>query len=485
MFSQATKSQAPCGRDPRQSPSSLRARAQNPVRCLAAALMALAAVVAPADGARAQGSGPKLNIVRDGEVEQLMRDYAAPIFRAAGIKSEATKIILVGDRSFNAFVANGQKIFVNVGAIMEAKTPNEIIGVLAHESGHIAGGHLARLRLQLANAQIFAVAGMLMSAGAMVGAARSRNVGADGTGMMGAMLGPQEMIRRSLLSYQRGEEQAADIAAVKYLAATGQSAKGLIATLERFQNESLFKTSSMDPYLLSHPLPSDRISALQELARKSASYGVTDSPALQARHDMARAKLVAFTGNASEIGRRYPLQDVSRPAQYARAISAYRFGRLNEALVQIDALIASAPGSPWFHELKGQALLEAGRAGQAVEPLRRAAALAPGAAPVRVLLGHALVAANNPAYAKEAVSVLARVAQQEPENAEAFQFLAMAYERKGDQGNALLAAAQGMFAQGQYVEARTQANRAKRILPEKSPGWLKADDIMNWRPQKL
>jgi predicted Zn-dependent protease len=474
------------------SPTSPRAGAKEPARrflakALSCALScALAAALAlPAGPARAQESGPRLNIVRDGEVEQLLRDYATPIFRAAGVKSEAAKIILVGDRSFNAFVANGQKIFVNVGAIMEAKTPNEIIGVLAHETGHIAGGHLARLRLQLANAQIFAVAGMLMSAGAMVGAARSRNVGADGAGMMGAMLGPQEMIRRSLLSYQRGEEQAADVAAVKYLTATGQSAKGLIATLERFQNESLFKTSSMDPYLLSHPLPSDRISALIELARKSPAYNATDSAALQARHDMARAKLVGFTGNAAEIGRRYPLRDMSRPAHYARAISAYRFGRLDEALTQIDALIASAPGNPWFHELKGQVLLEAGRAGQAIEPLRRAAALAPGAAPVRVLLGHAYVATNNPAYAKEAISVLSRVTQQEPENPDAFQFLAMAYERNGDQANALLAAAQGMFVQGRYVEARTQANRAKRVFPEKSPGWLKADDIMNWRPPKL
>lgn len=475
------------GPRPPQSPSSPRAAAKaGPARRLLVALLGLALAGAPvaADPAQAQ-SGPRLNIVRDGEVEQLLRDYSAPIFRAAGIKSEATKIILVGDRSFNAFVANGQKIFVNVGAIMEAKTPNEIIGVLAHEAGHIAGGHLARLRLQLANAQIFAVAGMLMSAGAMVGAARSRNVGADSAGMMGAMLGPQEMIRRSLLSYQRGEEQAADVAALKYLSSTGQSAQGLIATLERFQNESLFKTTSMDPYLLSHPLPSDRISALQELARKSPAFNAKDSPALQARHDMARAKLVAFMGNASEIGRRYPLQDTSRAAQYARAISAYRFGRLNEALTQIDALIASQPGNPWFHELKGQALLEAGRAGQAIEPLRRAVSLAPGATPVRVMLGHAYVATNNPANANEAISVLTRVTQQEPENYEAFQFLAMAYERKGDQGNALLAAAQGMFAQGLYIEARTQANRAKRVLPEKSPGWLKADDIMNWRPPKL
>ncbi|HEY8581261.1 MAG TPA: M48 family metalloprotease, partial [Beijerinckiaceae bacterium] len=175
-------------------------------RAGARALAVLAAACA-ASPAAAQG-GPGLNIIRDGEIEQLLRDYAEPIFRAAGVRSSAAKIILIGDRSFNAFVANGQKIFVNAGAIMEAKTPNELIGVLAHETGHIAGGHLARQRMELANAQILAVAGMLMSGAAVAASASSRNIGNSGSGMMGAMLGPQEMVRRSLLSYQRGEEQA-------------------------------------------------------------------------------------------------------------------------------------------------------------------------------------------------------------------------------------------------------------------------------------
>ena len=448
-----------------------------------AALAALLAGALLAQPASAQER--RLNVIRDGEIEQLLRDYANPIFRAAGIKSGAAKIILVGDRSFNAFVANGQKIFVNVGAIMEAKTPNEIIGVLAHETGHIAGGHLARQRLELANAQIFAVAGMLMSAGAVAATARSRNVGADSAGMMGTMLGPQEMVRRALLSYQRGEERAADIAAVKYLAATGQSAKGLLATMERFQSEALFKTSSIDPYLLSHPLPSDRISALQELAGKSPAFNRTDHPALQARHDMARGKLVGFMGNSGEISRRYPISDQSLPAKYARAISAYRFGRIDDALAQIDALIASNSGNPWFHELKGQTLLEAGRPVQAIEPLKRALSLAPNANPLRVMLGHAYVASNNPAHAAQAISLLNRAVQQEPENGEAFQFLSMAYERKGDQANAMLSAAQGMFIAGKYIEARTQASRAMKLLPEKSPGWLKAEDILNWRPPKI
>ncbi|MFN3890491.1 MAG: M48 family metalloprotease [Beijerinckiaceae bacterium] len=464
----------------------IRLRPAAPVRQFrrwALAAVTALAVAAQSAPVRSQ-QGRALPIIRDAEIEQLLRDYTAPIFKAAGIRSSSAKVVIVGDRTFNAFVANGQKIFVNVGAIMEARTPNEIIGVLAHESGHIAGGHLARLRLELANATIFAVAGMLMGGAAVAASARSRNVGSSGAGPMGAILGPQEMAMRSLLAYQRSEEQAADIAAMKYLDSTGQSAKGLLATLERFQNDSLFKTASIDPYLLSHPLPRERISNLQQIARKSPHWNAVDSPALQLRHDMARAKLVGFTANAGEASRRYAMSDNSMPARYARAISAYRFGRLDDALTQVGALIAAQPNNPWFQELRGQFLLESGRPDQAIEPLRRANALAPNATPIQVLLGHALLSSNNPKNVDQAITILTRVTQRENDYPEAFQYLAMAHERKGNQPQAMIAAAQGLMLMGRFVEARTQADRVKKLVPERSPIWLKADDIMTYRPPR-
>ena len=444
-------------------------------------LCLLAAAALAASPARAQTAG--ISIIRDAEIEQLLRDYTAPVFKAAGIHAGAAKIILIGDRSFNAFVADGQKIFVNVGALMEAKTPGEVIGVLAHETGHIAGGHLARQHQALANAQIMSVAGMLVSAGALAAGASSKGrIGSDSEGALGVLLGPQELVRRSLLSYQRGEEQAADRGAVKYLDASGQSSRGLLATLERFNNEALFKTSALDPYLITHPLPAERISNLKAAASASPYFEVKDSSALQARHDLMRAKLFGFVAEAGEIARRYPISDNSPGARYARAISAYRFGRLAEALALIDSLIAGQPGSPWFRELKGQALLEAGRAGEALAPLRRASALAPDAVPIKVLLGHALVAADTPASNKEAVRVLSNATARDGESAEAFQFLSMAYDRQGNRPQAQLAAAQSLFVSGKFVEARTQAARARDQLPKDSPGWLKADDILNYRP---
>jgi len=228
-----------------------------------------------------------------------------PIFHAAGINTGAARIILIGDKSFNAFVADGQKIFINVGALMDAKTPNEVIGVLAHESGHIAGGHLERGRQELAKAQIMSVAGMLVgAAGAVATGVSTRHnngaVGTDSAGMAGIMLGPQELVRRSMLAYQRTEEQAADRAAVRFLDATHQSSKGLLTRLERFSNDALFQTAQIDPYLLTHPLPAERISNLQQLAKASSYYEAKDSPALQARHDLMRAKLVGFLG---DVGR--------------------------------------------------------------------------------------------------------------------------------------------------------------------------------------
>ena len=230
---------------------------------------------------------------------------------------------------------------------MEAETPNEIVGVIAHETGHIAGGHLARLRDQIANAKILSVAGMLLGAGAVAGAMRSGDrVGNSGTGAAGAMTGGQELIQRSLLSYQRSEEQAADQAAVRYLKATGQSPKGLLETFRRFAESGMFRSKAVDPYLMSHPLPDERIAQLESLAKQSPHLEAKDPPALQARHDLVRAKIYGFAARPDTVLRRYPGHNASAPARYARAVLAYRSARLAEALSLIDGLIKEQPGNP-------------------------------------------------------------------------------------------------------------------------------------------
>ncbi len=442
------------------------------------AALALAVTLAVSPVA-SQAQQRNLTIIRDAEIEQLLRDYANPIFKASGINEGATKIVLLGSRDFNAFVASGRKVFMNAGVIMDSTTPNQVIGVLAHESGHIAGGHLFRLREQLERAQIMAVAGMLLGAGAVAATSRSGQVGMSGAGPMGAITGPMEMARRSLLAYQRSEEQAADKAALRYLYDTGQSARGMLEVFQRFADESLFRRVGSDPYLQSHPMAPERINALKDEAEKSPFFNKQDSPQLKARHELARGKLFGFMTRPEELARRYGPGDTSLAARYARAISAYRFGQPAQAQAQIDALIAAQPGNPYFWELKGQALLESGRAREAVGPLRKAVALAPNQPLIRGMLGHALVSTGDPKDAEAAIKELTTATQRDPDATDAYQYLARAYAARGNDAMAALSAAQGYALTGQQDEAKRLARRARQGLKEGTPAWQKADEIVN------
>jgi len=439
---------------------------------------ALIAAGYPARAQNQQAKGPP--VIRDAEIEQLLREYTQPILQAAGLARQNVRVVIINDRSFNAFVADGRRIFLNAGALMDAETPNQVIGVLAHETGHIAGGHLARLREQLAAASTQAIVAMILGVGAMVAAQRSGSVSGGQAGMA-ALSAPQAAIQNSLLAYVRTQEDSADRAGVRYLTATGQSAKGMHDTFKRLADQMLYSTRYIDPYMQSHPMPAERVRALEELARSSPYWDKKDSPTLQQRHDLMRAKLYGFLDRPETVARRFPLGDHSLAANYARAIATYRFGDPNGALAQIDSLIQAQPQNPYFYELKGQALLEAGKPAEAVAPLRRAVQLAPNASLIQIMLGQALLATNNPAHAGEAVPMLEAALQREPESADAYAHLAVAYGRKGDLARADLASAQAAFMRGDLPTARALAVRAKTRFPVGSPGWVKADDIASYK----
>ena len=295
---------------------------------------------------------------------------------------------------------------------------------------------------------------------------------------MATLQGSQEVIRRTLLSYQRAHEDQADRAGVQFLTATQQSAKGMYETFKRFADQILFSARNTDPYLQSHPMPTERVAALEGVARQSPYWDKKDSPEMQARHDMMRAKLYGFVERPDVVARRYPATDQSLPAKYARAISAYRHSDLRAAIAQIDLLIAAQPNNPYFYELKGQALVDNGRASEAVAPLRKAAALAPQPALIQIMLGQALVATGDKQHADEAITMLRNALTREPEAADGYAQLAIAYGRKGDLPQADLAAAQAAFMRGDLKTARELAARAKTKLPVGSPGWVKADDLV-------
>ena len=418
-------------------------------------------------------------VIRDAEIEQLLRDYAQPILQAAGLAKQNVRVVVLGDRSFNAFVMDGRHIFVNAGALFDAKTPNEIIGVFAHETGHLAGGHLMKLREQLASAQTASIIALLAGVGAAVAGAKS---GAGGDVGTAAILAPQAAIMRTLLAYVRTQEDQADHAGVKFLNATGQSPRGMVELFKRLSNEVLFNSRYIDPYMQTHPMPADRVAALETIARASPYWDRKDPPELQLRHDLMRAKLAGFLERADTVARRYPPGDHSLPARYARAISTYRHSDLRQALVQIDDLIQAQPNNPYFYELKGQALLEGGHPAEAVAPLRQAVQLSHGTPLIEILLAQALNATNNPKLAEEAVGLLRTAISREPEAPEAYSQLAMAYGRKGDLANADLASAQAAFTRGDVKTARQLASRAKTRLPIGSPAWVRADDIVNVKP---
>jgi predicted Zn-dependent protease len=418
-------------------------------------------------------------VIRDAEIEQLLRDYAQPILHAAGLAKQNVRVVVLGDRSFNAFVMDGRHIFVNAGTLFDAKTPNEVIGVFAHETGHLAGGHLQRLREQLASAQTASIIALLAGIGAAVAGARS---GAAGDIGAAAIMAPQSAILRSMLSYVRTQEDQADHAGVKFLNATGQSPKGMVDLFTRLSNEVLFNSRYIDPYMQTHPMPADRVAALETLARASPYWDRKDPPELVLRHELMRAKLSGFLERPDTIARRYPASDHSLPARYARAISTYLHSDLRQALAQIDGLIQAQPNNPYFYELKGQALLEGGHASEAVAPLRQAVQLSHGNPLIEILLAQALNASNNPKLAEEAVALLRTAIVREPEAPQAYSQLAMAYGRKGDLANADLASAQAAFARGDLKTARQLATRAKTRLPLGSPAWVQADDIVNVKP---
>jgi predicted Zn-dependent protease len=419
-------------------------------------------------------------IVRDSEIEALVREYARPILEAAGLTRSGIEIVLVNDNSFNAFVA-GRRMFIHIGALATAETPNEIIGVFAHEAGHIAGGHQERLRDQLARAQTMAVVAAILGMGAGVAGAAS---GADGLAQAGAglALGGTEIARRGLLAYQRSEETTADRSAITYLERTGQSGRGMLRTFERFATGLALSGARVDPYQQSHPAPRERIQNLQELVRNSRYYDRQDPPELQLRHDMARAKIAAYTQGHGAVQRMFRDDLRGLPAAYGDAIQTYLYGNPAQALSKIDALISQRPNNPYFHELRGQALIRANRPAEAAQSFSRAVQNdRHNSGLLRVGLGQALLNVGTAEALERAVRELRAGLDAAPDFANGHEYLAQAHGMRGDVGQADLASAESNFHRGNIRDAKVFAARAQQRLPTGSPAWVRAQDIINYR----
>lgn len=416
-------------------------------------------------------------LIRDAEIENTIRAYATPIFSAAGLEPSAVSIHLVADDSLNAFVAGGQRLFMNTGTLMAAEEPGEVIGVIAHEAGHIAGGHLARIQEELQNAQIKSILAMVL--GAMAGVATGEG------GVAGAVISAgQGDAMGGLLNYSRTQESAADAAGMKYLDATGQSSRGMYDFLRRLEGEMFRAGVRVSPYLSTHPLTAERVDTVANHIALSRYSDVPTDPRLVAAHNRMRAKLIGFTQPLATTLRRYPESDNSIDARYARAIAWYRVPNLAKALPLVDGLIRDEPDNPYFYELKGQMLLESGKVAESLAPYGKSVELAPNEPLLEFALAKAQLETNDPNLTDAARKHLESAVQGDPEMSGAWRLLTVAYSRLGMEGQTALAQAQYSMLLGERGQAKALATRAMDLLPQGSPGWLRAQDIVTQLDRK-
>ena len=427
---------------------------------VAAAAMTFASVAAQAQG---------ISLLRDAEIEKFLHDHSQPIFDAAGVGDDGIQILLVNDGSFNAF-AGGRYMGVNTGTLTLVDTPAQLEAVIAHETGHLAGGHTIRTQDAISSASKSMILGLILAAGAIA-------AGAPDAGMAALGLG-QTIGVANYLSYSRGQEATADQASITYLNAIGHSSEGALEIWRKLRNSQIIRGDTINPFMQTHPLANDRLTALQQRVEASPYKDVKDSPEEIERLKYIQAKIYGFLHEPNSTLRRYPLTDQSGPAQYGRALAYYRTAQIDKALAEIRKLTATHPENPYFHELEGQMLFEFGRADEAVGPDRLSVKYYPDNALLRINLGRALLGSSDPANQQEAVQAFKSALLLENDNSFAWYELARAYGQLGDEPMAMLATAESRYHAGAKGEANHFARRAIVKFKRGSPEWREAADIL-------
>ena len=411
------------------------------------------------------------SILRDAETEALLHDMATPLVTASGLDPKNVDIVLVNDSSVNAFVAGGQAVYINAGLIDAADTAEEVQGVIAHELGHVTGGHAVMNPGGEAASRISILSLLLGVAAAAAG---------GGEAAMGVLMAGQQAAMGKYLAFNRAQESSADAAGAEYLSAAGMSGRGSIAFFKKLQNLEFrygYRPSAGDEFYSTHPMTADRITRLQDVYERDPSWNKPPDPVIEARFARIKAKLMGYLAEPRETFVKYPETMTGVPARYARAYAFHKQSRLDKAMEETDALLAGAPDDPYFLELKGQILLESGKPEDALEPLRRATTLTGNQPLIATLFGHALIATENPAYHDEAARVLKASVARDRENPFAWYQLGMIYAASGDMPRARLASAEQQVMNGNYTEALISAQTAEAGLPKGSPDWLRAQDI--------
>lgn len=433
-------------------------------RPAARAAILLLAIVAAAQPAVAQ------SVLRDAETEDFFREMAKPLAVAAGLEPRSVQIVLVGDPSINAFVTGGQNVYIHSGLISAADNVNQLQGVVAHELGHIAGGHNVRFNEGAGPATNISILSLVLAGAAI----------AAGAGDAGAAIlaGGQQVALGKFLAFTRDQESRADQAGARYLEGAHLTGKGSIDFFKKIGYEEVrYGIEQNDSYSRTHPISSERISALEEVYAKSPYWKTPVDPALNARFLRIKAKLTGYVEEPQRTFQLYPESDRSVPAHYARAYAYHKQAFTDKATAEVDALLKSAPNDPYFNEIKGQILLESGKVQEALPPLRLAVAKAPHEPLIAALLGSALIQTEDKADAAEAKGLLKAAVARDNSNPFAWYQLGVAYERDGDEPRAALASAERFNLEGAPQQALPSARRAMQGLKPGTPDYLRAQDI--------
>jgi predicted Zn-dependent protease len=408
-------------------------------------------------------------VLRDSETELLFRQISTPLIEAAGLDPKSVKVVLLRDSEINAFVAQGQVVYIHSGLLTTADNANQLQGVIAHELGHVAGGHSIRIYEGASQATAISILSLVLGAAAIAAGAGDAGMGIFAAGQQAAL--------GSFLAFSRAQEASADQAGATYLSKAGISGKGSIEFFKKLQNQEYrLAVYAKDSYDRTHPLSQERIQALSELYQKDPAWNRPTDPALEARFQRVKAKLVGYV-TPNEATKLYPETDQSVPGHYARAY-AYHLGAYpDKANAEADALLAIAPDDPFFLELKGQILLEGGHPKEAIAPLRKAVAKAPDMPMIAVMLGHALVASEDLKNFSEAKQILKTAVNRDNDNPFAWYQLGIVYDREGDEPRAALATAERNNLEGENKLALASARMAMAGLSQGTPDYLRAQDI--------
>ena len=455
----------------------------NSMLCRALVLISLVTLAAIRPAAAQEAPG----LIRDAEIESLVRDYATPLWKSAGLDADFVQIYLVNSQQINAFVAGGQRLFINTGLLMKADRPNMVIGVIAHETGHIAGGHLVRGQEAMGNAMTTGLAAMVLGAAAAIAAGRQdrsayekgvpgaySNNGALLPAVMGAA---GEVAYKTYASFSRTIEGSADTAGLQFLDNLHMSARGMLAFMEKLEGQELLVTTRQDPYIRTHPLTTDRIDEIRNHIEHSPWSDVPPPPEFAEPHQRMRAKLDAFLNPPMSTLYKYKDSDTSIPARYARAIAYYRIPDLDHALPLIDGLIAERPNDPYFHELRGQILYENGRPLEAIPEYKIAVKVLPDNALLHQELGQVEVESDDNSQLADAKEQLNAAIRKEPDDAGSWRLLAVAYGRDGDEAMAAAGMAEYALLVGRYSEATFQAGKALKGLKHGTPMAIRMEDV--------